>query len=169
MRKRRDEWKTLLTALAELYVPGIKIDWQQFDQPWQRARVDLPRYPFARARHWLEGETGSGGARGPSLHPLLGSKYDTALKSTIFETRFSGDSPSYLKDHVVQGSVIVPAASSGFFRPMEPCQTGGQPSTIGPVLSTVGASSPPDCTSASQRRWIGAPHMLRTVVTPLAR
>ena len=55
--------------------------------------------------------TFGGGARGPAVHPLLGSRLNTALKSRIYEGRFSLDSPKYLKDHQVQGSAVVPAAA----------------------------------------------------------
>ncbi len=112
LRKGRDDMKTLLAALCELYVQGLKIDWRGFDAPWTRRRLPLPNYPFQRSRHWLVGETGGkGAARGPSLHPLLGTEVGTALKSRITEVRLSADSPRYLKDHVVQAAVVVPAAA----------------------------------------------------------
>jgi NADPH:quinone reductase-like Zn-dependent oxidoreductase/short-subunit dehydrogenase/acyl carrier protein len=50
-------------------------------------------------------------ARGPSLHPLLGSKVTTALETRLFESRLSDRSPKYLADHKVQGSVVVPGAA----------------------------------------------------------
>ena len=111
LRKGRDDFKTLFGALCELYVLGMKIDWTSFESPWTRRRLPLPTYPFQRTRHWYVGDTRAGGARGPTLHPLLGTEIGTALKPRIFEGRLSSDSPRYLRDHVVQGAVVVPAAA----------------------------------------------------------
>jgi acyl transferase domain-containing protein/thioesterase domain-containing protein/acyl carrier protein len=113
MRKGRDDWQTLLDSLAELYVLGAKVDWAGFDQPWPRRRVTLPTYPFERTRLWLEGKLGRFGTttRGPSLHPLLGSRIPSALETSVFEIRLSSASPRYLAEHQVQGSPVVPAAA----------------------------------------------------------
>lgn len=111
LRKNRDDFKTLLSALCDLYVLGTRIDWSSFESPWAHHRLPLPNYPFQRSRHWYVGDGSGSVARGPSLHPLLGCEIGTALKSRIFEGRLSGDSPRYLRDHVVQGGVVVPAAA----------------------------------------------------------
>ncbi|MCB9147707.1 MAG: acyltransferase domain-containing protein [Caldilineaceae bacterium] len=49
-------WSQLLASLGELYVRGVEIDWNSFDQPHTEARrkVVLPTYPFQRERHWVE-------------------------------------------------------------------------------------------------------------------
>ena len=52
----RDEWETLLPSLAQLYVCGLDIDWERFDQDFARQRQALPTYPFQRQRYWLERE-----------------------------------------------------------------------------------------------------------------
>jgi myxalamid-type polyketide synthase MxaB len=112
LRRGRDDWDTLLNAIAELYLLGVKIDWTSFDRPWTRKRIGLPTYPFQRARYWFEGATSrfAGSRGGPAIHPILGRPITTALADTVYETRFSADSPKYLKDHRVQGSIVTPAA-----------------------------------------------------------
>ena len=111
VRKGRGAWDSLLGALSDLYLLGVAIDWRGFDQPWNRSRVALPNYPFQRSRHWMDGKTrGTGGARGPNVHPLLGARVMTALPSKILEVTVNADSPKYLRDHQVQGSVLAPAA-----------------------------------------------------------
>ncbi|MEM8679372.1 MAG: SDR family NAD(P)-dependent oxidoreductase, partial [Planctomycetota bacterium] len=115
MRKGRDAWDSLLNAASELYLLGVNLDWRGFDAAEPHRKLPLPTYPFQRSPFWMNEETGAvlfgGGARGPAVHPLLGSPLVTALKSQIYECRFSSDSPKYLKDHQVQGSVVVPAAA----------------------------------------------------------
>jgi amino acid adenylation domain-containing protein len=44
----------LLTALAQLWLAGVPIDWRAlYGEPHPR-RVSLPTYPFERQRYWLE-------------------------------------------------------------------------------------------------------------------
>ncbi len=120
LRKGKDNFDTLLTAVTEMYVAGFRFDWRAFDRPWKYRRLALPTYPFERSRLWYDGIEGGitldssrsiGAARGRSVHPLLGARVPTALDTTMLETRISTDSPGFLKDHVVQGSAVVPAAA----------------------------------------------------------
>jgi len=45
----------LLSKLGELWLYGVKIDWEQFHSREKRARVPLPSYPFERQFYWIEG------------------------------------------------------------------------------------------------------------------
>ena len=56
LKKGRGDWEQLLDSVARLYERGAEIDWQGFDQPYQRQRVVLPTYPFQRQRYWIETE-----------------------------------------------------------------------------------------------------------------
>lgn len=47
------DWSALLSTLAQLYIKGVDIDWNNFDKPYQPRRVSLPTYPFERKRYWL--------------------------------------------------------------------------------------------------------------------
>ncbi|WP_392481395.1 SDR family NAD(P)-dependent oxidoreductase [Nostoc sp. C110] len=49
-----DDWSILLHSLIALYINGVAIDWQRFEQGYQRRRVVLPTYPFQRKRYWLD-------------------------------------------------------------------------------------------------------------------
>jgi myxalamid-type polyketide synthase MxaB len=44
-------------------------------------------------------------------HPLLGNRTDVADKGIFYETALNARSPSYLADHCIYGSVVVPAAA----------------------------------------------------------
>jgi len=113
-RQGQDDWQAILKSLSELYCLGADIDWNGFDQYWTRRRVHLPTYPFQRSSLWFEtGKPAAGfsAGRGQLLHPLLGCEVPSALKTRLFESRLSDHSPNYLKDHVVQGSIVVPGAA----------------------------------------------------------
>ena len=45
---------SLLTALGELWLCGVRVNWQGFHAEEQRRRVRLPSYPFERKRFWIE-------------------------------------------------------------------------------------------------------------------
>ncbi len=52
-RKGRPEPDTFLTALAQLHVRGIEVDWTLLYAPVEsRRRVDLPTYAFQRRTYW---------------------------------------------------------------------------------------------------------------------
>ncbi len=48
-----NDWKPILHALGQLYVNGIDVDWQAFDEPYPCKKVVLPNYPFQRERYWM--------------------------------------------------------------------------------------------------------------------
>ncbi|MGH9591579.1 MAG: type I polyketide synthase, partial [Bryobacteraceae bacterium] len=54
LRQGRGEWAQILESLGRLYVRGAGVNWNGFDQPYDRRRVALPTYPFQRQRHWIE-------------------------------------------------------------------------------------------------------------------
>jgi acyl transferase domain-containing protein/SAM-dependent methyltransferase/acyl carrier protein len=54
LRRNREPWPELLSAVSALYVRGSRIDWQAFDQDYSRKRLALPTYPFQRERLWID-------------------------------------------------------------------------------------------------------------------
>jgi acyl transferase domain-containing protein/SAM-dependent methyltransferase/acyl carrier protein len=54
LRRNREPWPELLSAISTLFVHGSKIDWQAFDQDYSRKRLALPTYPFQRERLWID-------------------------------------------------------------------------------------------------------------------
>ena len=44
-------------------------------------------------------------------HPLLGNRRDVADTGIVYETALNARRPSYLEDHCIYGSVVVPAAA----------------------------------------------------------
>jgi acyl transferase domain-containing protein len=95
---------------AEAYVRGLPLD---AEPGGRRRRVPLPTYPFQRRRHWVETETA--GRPAPVHHPgeegvppLLGHRLSSpALEGTVFSSLFDPRQLPLLRDHVVQGMLVV--------------------------------------------------------------
>lgn len=49
----RDDAECLLTAIGEMWLDGVLIDWNAFYRHERRRRVPLPTYPFQRRRYWI--------------------------------------------------------------------------------------------------------------------
>ncbi|MFF5590073.1 type I polyketide synthase [Streptomyces hygroscopicus] len=54
LRKDRPEVQALTTALAELHVHGVTVDWEAMYTGQDVRRVELPTYAFQRQRYWLD-------------------------------------------------------------------------------------------------------------------
>ena len=109
--KPNSEWSTLLDCLRQLYVIGSDINWEKIFTLSKLKRTQLPNYPWQYRRCWTE--VVSSGRNEPRLHPLIHQRIENASKSRIFESTLSANSPAYLSDHRVFGTVVFPA--SAFF------------------------------------------------------
>ncbi len=67
LRKGQDDDRQMLKSLAQLYVHGVPIAWENFYGEAKRRRVMLPTYPFQRERYWitLPGSAGKKAAAEP--------------------------------------------------------------------------------------------------------
>ncbi|TDC80160.1 SDR family NAD(P)-dependent oxidoreductase, partial [Micromonospora sp. KC606] len=110
-RRDRAEPVAALTALGQLHVDGVAVDWAALLGPGP-ARVDLPTYPFQRRHFWLSA-TASGDVTGvgqlPAGHPMLGAVVALpASDSVVLTGRLSAQAQPWLADHVVNGAVLLP-------------------------------------------------------------
>lgn len=115
LRRNDAQGKTFAESLAAYYVQGGQVDWRKGYGSHGRKRLPLPGYPFERTRCWIdEGEQTAAASQSPSLslnRSLLGERLPTVWSSSVYQTAWSAGSPSYMVDHQVQGSVVVPAAA----------------------------------------------------------
>lgn len=117
MRTGQDDWDVLSSSLSELYIRGFNIDWKSYDEPWNRRRIELPTYPFEKTSFWydmsrrLTGHAAPHVAGQANTHPLIGVKVPIAGEETIFEVALASQAPKFLADHLVDQSVVVPAAA----------------------------------------------------------
>lgn len=126
MRRGEDERAVLREAAGRLHCTGQRVAWESLSPQGGRCVPLLPRYPWQRERHWAEaaglwraGSRAGGGllprrrADGGLAHPLLGRYLRSAARPEwhVWETELSPQVLSYLKDHRVLGSVVLPAAA----------------------------------------------------------
>ncbi len=108
--KRQGESKTaLLNSLYDCYLAGCPLN-KGLVFPSKYESVKLPSYPWQREKHWytLTAE-GSDLVNRHRDHPLLGYRlkdYDAS-----WENQVDTNLLSYLKDHVVDGGAVMPAAA----------------------------------------------------------
>ncbi len=117
LRAGRVEDRSLLAALARLWVGGVHVDWASPFRSSGAKRVELPTYAFQRERFWLDaGGVGGGDAVSLGLasaeHPLLGAAVAMAGDDGwLFTGRISLQSHPWLADHVVMGYVLLPGTA----------------------------------------------------------
>ncbi|SFW75714.1 type I polyketide synthase [Amycolatopsis australiensis] len=113
LRKDRDEPESLVTALANLHVGGVPVDWAAvLGGPGDPA--PLPTYAFQHERFWPEpapvaaGDVTMAGLDRPD-HPLLGASVTVAGTGAVVCTgRLSPRTHPWLADHVVAGRTLFP-------------------------------------------------------------
>ena len=116
LRPGQEEWRQMLESLGELYVQGVRVDWEGFDRDYVRQRMGLPTYAFQRRRYWIEGsEKKKGEGRRKKewekgVHPLLGRRVSSALPEKQFEGEISLEEQGYLGDHRIHGQAVMPGA-----------------------------------------------------------
>ncbi len=113
LRRGRDEEVTLVTALAQLHVHGVRVEWAAFFAGTGAQPVDLPTYAFQHERFWPKMTFQPADATGLGLtsanHPLLGAAMSVAGSDELLLTgTLSLATHPWLADHVVSGMVFFP-------------------------------------------------------------
>ncbi len=100
-----------LKALAELWISGAEIDWNQLYPDKSPHTVSLPTYPFAGERYWVVEKKEDLALTDPVsvLHPLLDTNEST-LQEQCFQKTLKADH-FYIKDHIVKDDKILPGAA----------------------------------------------------------
>lgn len=102
-------------SILEQWVTGLKVNWFEINKTTKhRRRISLPTYPFRKDRYWV-GEAGVGTGLLPQtlsrsiIHPLV-HKNISDFTGQRFSVMLSGNEV-FLKDHVVKGRKVLPAAA----------------------------------------------------------
>lgn len=106
--RRGRERATALESLGTLYSHGHTVNWPAL-LPATASLVKLPTYPWQKTRFWHESETSRHHRLADPTHPLLHRRVESP--EAMWETNLAPTMPPYLKDHVIQGSVVYPAAA----------------------------------------------------------
>ncbi|MFI1913834.1 SDR family NAD(P)-dependent oxidoreductase [Nocardia sp. NPDC020380] len=134
LRRGQDALASMGAALAQLYTAGIDIDWEQVHRPHQRRRIIAPTYTFQRRHCWLDLAPAPAHASAPHVtaphvtapvqataldhggspdqpdvsdHPV---RVDAPAPLTRFSATVGPDHQRYLRDHVIDGRVLLPAS-----------------------------------------------------------
>ncbi|MDF1744080.1 MAG: SDR family NAD(P)-dependent oxidoreductase [Gimesia sp.] len=112
LEKDVDDEVSLLDIVAQGYVQGITPDFTKLNSEQSEQNLLLPTYPFQRQRYWGPAKPKAAQAISHTAHPLLGEKCPLAgLPGEIrFEKIIEPDSPPWLTDHEVMGSIVFPGA-----------------------------------------------------------
>jgi acyl transferase domain-containing protein/nucleoside-diphosphate-sugar epimerase len=117
LRRDRPEEEAAVTALADLHVEGVTVDWSAlYAGTGARRLPDLPTYPFQRRRLWPTASLRSADATGLGLaatdHPLLGAALPVAGAGELVLTgTLSRTLHPWLEGSAVDGAVRLPAAA----------------------------------------------------------
>ena len=112
LKESESDRHTILFSLASLYSYGVEIVWDDFYSNGNYQRVILPTYPFQKKSYWLDIEPVNITQNNHSqIDSLLGKKLNIAHSNNIiFETKINANRSSFLKDHQVFNTAIMPAA-----------------------------------------------------------
>ncbi|MEV4293126.1 SDR family NAD(P)-dependent oxidoreductase [Nonomuraea bangladeshensis] len=111
LRRDRDETTQLIASLGQAWTCGTHVDWTI------RARsshLELPTYPFQHRRFWLQPAPASDpAALGLSAadHPILGAVVEQPDGGAILTGRLSATAQSWLADHAINGTAILPGTA----------------------------------------------------------
>ncbi|GDY58225.1 hypothetical protein SVIO_088480 [Streptomyces violaceusniger] len=119
LRRDQPEVQALLNCLARQFVTGASIDWSPALGAATNTsvpRLDLPTYAFQRQRYWLDAPPqavdATGIGQGHVDHSLLSAMLKSAAHNSVYLTgRLSLETHSWLADHQVLESVLVPGAA----------------------------------------------------------
>lgn len=104
------EYRNNLLALADLYVEGFAIDFEQLIYGQNKQRISLPTYPFAKEYYWIPKNKSTQADNTISvtrLHPLIDFNVST-FEVEQFTKLFTGNE-FYLRDHKILDEKVLPA------------------------------------------------------------
>ena len=108
LRRDVEESVALSSSLGALYTTGYPLIWQKV-LPGKGQFTRLPTYCWQRQPLWSEPEDSKRFRLGKPVHPLLGRSLNTPNPS--WENRLYLNCLGFLRDHKVQGSVLLPSTA----------------------------------------------------------
>ncbi|MFF0772383.1 SDR family NAD(P)-dependent oxidoreductase [Nonomuraea wenchangensis] len=114
LRRDRDEITQLIAGLGQAWTCGIGVDWTAWTAGARTSKLDLPTYPFQHRRYWMQlPSTGDPVALGQTSvdHSILGAVVEQPDGGAILTGRLSVTAQSWLADHVINGTAILPGTA----------------------------------------------------------
>jgi acyl transferase domain-containing protein/acyl carrier protein len=115
LRHDEDERAVMLGSVGALYAAGYAVEWARLHPAGGRF-IQPPLYPWQRERFWLGPEETKAHRSNAGMAPdhlLATASYQSAADPGVrfWEFSLSTDAFPFLKDHSVQGVVVLPAAA----------------------------------------------------------
>ncbi len=107
LRRNTPEVVALQRAIMAIHASGAALDWQRLNGNGRF--IPLPNYPWQRERYWLENPRAVQDRIAPVEHPILGMQ--EAPGAPHYRNDFDHEPMNYLRDHVVTGMPVLPAAA----------------------------------------------------------
>ncbi len=107
LRRNQPEQISLERAIMSIHASGGAIDWHKLNAAGRF--IQLPNYPWQRERYWLENPRAVQDRIAPVDHPILGLQ--EAPGAPHYRNDFDHEPMAYLRDHVVTGMPVLPAAA----------------------------------------------------------
>ena len=108
LHRDRDDLECLLGSLGRLHSLGLDIDWSRL-HPRPRRRLAVPPQPFQKQRLRSESREARESRHAVDPHPVLGVPADGPVPR--WQCRIDLRLQSYLRDHLVRGVCLHPAAA----------------------------------------------------------
>lgn len=106
LRRNQPEASNVERAVMAVHAEGCQIDWKQHNSKGRF--IQLPNYAWQRERYWLENDRALQDRIAPIHYPMLGIQ--EAPGAPVWRNDFDHEPMNYLRDHVVTGMPILPAA-----------------------------------------------------------
>ncbi len=136
LRRQEPERTRAQRAVAQIFASGCAFDWRVLNGAGRF--VSLPNYPWQREHAWLETERAAYQRTSPTDRPLLGCEYYPATH--VWLNDLEHQALGWLKDHVVSGTSIMPAA--GFIETLLEAAATLHPDAPGWRLSNMSILAP---------------------------
>lgn len=105
-RKLPEERLWVQRAALSVFATGCDIDWRKHTD--SATFVPLPNYSWQRERLWTENDRTTQERINPIVNPILGTQ--DAMCAPVWRNDFDHARVHYLRDHVVKGMQVLPAA-----------------------------------------------------------
>lgn len=108
IKRKMPELEQLLGSLAGIYTSGVMVDWENIS-PDAVNYIKLPTYSWQHQKYWHESQDGMDARIAKHVHPLLQNSMNIGHPS--WKTDLMPESYPFIKDHQVQGSIVIPGAA----------------------------------------------------------
>jgi acyl transferase domain-containing protein len=107
LRRNQPELDCIHQAIMSVYALGCDLDWNRHNGTGKM--VQLPNYAWQRETLWNENDRAMQARIAPIEYPLLGEQEAPAVPT--YRLDFDHEPLCYMRDHVVSGMAILPAAA----------------------------------------------------------